>query len=114
MKPEDALKSKQKHINGALTNPPSQSDNDVYKWVDTSGQTYELTDAEKQIFDKVVAGVNPVFHKPVLSKTTLWQSNTSTAVPASTQTVDTIQTPDAEITSKVKWDYYWIYQGRSM
>lgn len=37
VKPEDALKSKQKHINGALTNPPSQSDNDVYKWVDTSG-----------------------------------------------------------------------------
>lgn len=34
---EDELKSKQKHINGAITNPPSQSDNEVYRWMDTSG-----------------------------------------------------------------------------
>ena len=82
--------------------------------MDTSGQTYELTNAEKQIFDKVVAGVNPVFHKPIISKTVLWESNQKLNIPTATQKIDTIQTPTADITSKVPWDYLWIYQGRTM
>lgn len=63
---------------------------------------------------KVATGVNPVFHKPIISKTTLWESTDPLNVPAQSATVDRISTPDVSILSKVPWDYSWIYQGRTL
>lgn len=54
---------------------------------------------------KVATGVNPVFHKPIISKTVLWESNQKLNIPGTSQKIDTIQSPDAEITNKVPWDY---------
>lgn len=55
-----------------------------------------------------------MFHKPVISKTTLWESIDPLNVPGQSTKVDRISTPGVSILSKVPWDYSWIYQGRTL
>lgn len=102
-----------RHIEMAITQNAQNSENYPYKWGNSTND-FQLTEDEIAIWKKVAAGVNPVFHKPVISKTTLWESTDSLNVPGQSTTVDRISTPDVSILSKVPWDYSWIYQGRTL
>lgn len=103
------------HIERCYTSDANNRLNDkIWVYRDYKKNLVCLTDSEFQIMKKIAAGVNPVFHKPIISKTTLWMSNQKLNIPGGGQKIDTIQTPTADITSKVPWDYQWIYQGRTM
>lgn len=102
-----------RHIEMAITQNAQNSENYPYKWGNSTND-FQLTEDEIAIWKKVAAGVNPVFHKPVISKTTLWESTDPLNVPGQNTTVDRISTPDVSILSKVPWEYSWIYQGRTL
>lgn len=57
--------AKRKHIENAFNSSPQESISRTDIWTST-GPSYILTTAEKMIMEKVAAGVNPVFHKPVV------------------------------------------------
>lgn len=107
---KNALRS---HIEKAITLNAQNSENYPYKWGNSTGD-FQLTEDEIAIWKKVAVGVNPVFHKPVISKTTLWESTDPLNVPGQSAIVDRISTPNVSILSKVPWDYSWIYQGRTL
>ena len=107
---KNALRS---HIEKAITLNAQNSENYPYKWGNSTGD-FQLTVDEIAIWKKVATGVNPVFHKPVISKTTLWESTDPLNVPRQSAIVDRISTPNVSILSKVPWNYSWIYQGRTL
>ena len=51
-------------------------------WSNKNG-TVILTGSEQKIMKKVAAGVNPVFHKPVVQITQVFRSNKENSVPSS-------------------------------
>lgn len=103
------------HIERCFTSPSENRLNDrVWVYRDYKKNLVCLTDSEFQIYKKIAVGVNPVFHKPVISKTTLWESNDPLNVPGQNLKVDRISAPAVSIVSKVPWDYQWIYQGRTL
>ena len=102
-----------RHIEMAITQNAQNSENYPYKWGNSTND-FQLTVDEIAIWKKVAAGVNPVFHKPIISKTTLWESTDPLNVPGQNTAVDRISTPVVSILSKVPWEYSWIYQGRTL
>ena len=60
----------------AFTQNAQNSDSNQYQW-EQQNITREITSAEKLIMDKVAAGVNPVFHYPVVQHTRVVESNVS-------------------------------------
>lgn len=117
MPPEEPTggNAQRSHIERCYTSDANNRLNDkIWVYRDYKKNLVCLTESEFQIMKKIATGVNPVFHKPIISKTTLWMSNQKLNVPGGAQKIDTIQTPTADITSKVPWDYQWIYQGRTM
>lgn len=61
----DAMRA---HIDAALTMPADTRLQNPYLYKQLDGVKRELTDAERQILRKIAAGVNPVFHVPIVRK----------------------------------------------
>lgn len=102
--------AKRRHIEMALTQNAQDSDNNPYLWMNANGQ-YLLTDDEVKIWKKVATGVNPVFHKPIVTKTSVWKSNKKQNLPAASGNIDQIGVPGGAIAQG--WNGTFIYCGMS-
>lgn len=71
----------------------------------------ELTTAEKAIMDKVLVGVNPTFHKPIVTCTKVWKTNRESALPDPQGNIDRIGWPGGAIAQG--WTGTFIYCGMS-
>lgn len=86
MPPEEPTggNSQRSHIERCFTSDANNRLNDkIWVYRDYKKNLVCLTESEFQIMKKVATGVNPVFHKPIISKTTLWMSNQKLNVPSS-------------------------------
>ena len=59
---------------------------------------------------KVAAGVNPVFHKPIVQKNCIFRSVKESSVPHATDDIDKISNPGIDVQG---WDGDFIFTGRS-
>lgn len=73
---ENGNKSVRRHIEMAFTQNAQNSESNPYRW-EQPNCTREITEAEKRIMDKVAAGVNPVFHYPVVQHIRIIETNLS-------------------------------------
>lgn len=98
-----------RHIETAFTMPAQQSNNHWQLWKNEN-TTFLLTDSEQKIMEKVANGVNPVFHKPIVSIQKVLRTTDPHNVPQSNIKVDKINDPGITVKD---WDGDFIYQGRS-
>ena len=92
----ESFASKRKHIENAFNGSPQESPNETDVWLGT-GSARILTTAEQMIMAKVAAGVNPVFHKPVVSKSYIYKSKLEQGIPDAPADVDTIDDPEVTV-----------------
>ena len=71
-----------RHIELAYTQNAQDSVTTPTIW-SNANVTYQLTESEYKIMNKVAAGVNPVFHKPIVQITQVFRSNKESSVPSS-------------------------------
>ena len=93
-----------RHIEMAFTQNAQNSENNPYRW-QQQGNTLQLTKAEKLIMNKVAAGVNPVFHYPVVQHTRVVESNISTLTsitPDVTTGIDVIAALPSSISARIQ------------
>lgn len=113
-----------RHIEMAFTQNAQNSENNQYRW-EQQGTTRELTKAEKLIMNKVAAGVNPVFHYPVVQHTRVIETNLSslTSISPDVDTgIDVIAELPNEVSAKIAnslapWNQLsgkFVYTGQSM
>lgn len=69
-----------------------------------------MTLSESKIWKKVAAGVNPVFHKPIVVVTNSFKTMTSSSVPHNNRQIDRINAPPVDVP---EWSGDFIYTGRS-
>ena len=98
-----------RHIEQAYTQNAQDSDNNWQLWRNQN-TTYLLTDSEQAIMKKVAAGVNPVFHKPIVSIQKVLRTTDPHNVPQPNIKVDKISDPGITVKD---WDGDFIFQGRS-
>lgn len=105
--------AKRSHIEDALFQPSKQKSNATDGPYIRLGSMlpYKLTYAEQQILDKVATGVNPVFHKPIVTKTSVWKSNKKNNIPQASGNLDREGLPGGAIAQG--WDGSFIYCGLS-
>lgn len=70
-----AKSSVRRHIEMAFTQNAQNSESNPYRW-EQQNVTRQLTEAEMLIMNKVAAGVNPVFHYPLVQHTRVVETTT--------------------------------------
>lgn len=105
----DAMRA---HIDAALTQPSETRMQSPYRYRLLGGGERELTDAEQQIFKKIAAGVNPVFHVPIVRMSYQYTTTVQGHVPSPQWDIDTItnSVPGVDVPG---WTGKFIYTGRS-
>lgn len=98
-----------RHIEMAITQNAQNSENYPYKWGNATND-FQLTVDEIAIWKKVAAGVNPVFHKPIVTQSWLYRTNTSTNVPQNNNQLDRIGNSPIAVP---EWTGSFIYCGRT-
>lgn len=111
--PSDAGHAKRSHIEDALFQPSKQKSNATDGPYIRLGSMlpYKLTIAEQKILDKVATGVNPVFHKPIVTKTSIWKSNKQNNIPQPSGNLDREGLPGGA--TAPGWTGSYIYCGMS-
>lgn len=105
--------AKRSHIEWTEKQPSKQTSNNpdgVYMRLG-SMIPYKLTVAEQKIKAKVDTGVNPVFHKPIVTKTSVWKSNKPNNIPQPSGNLDRESLPGGAIAPG--WTGSFIYCGMS-
>ena len=105
--------AKRSHIEWTEKQPSKQTSNNpdgVYVRLG-SMIPYKLTGAEQKIKAKVDTGVNPVFHKPIVTKTSVWKSNKENNIPQPSGNLDREGLPGGA--TAPGWTGSYIYCGMS-
>ena len=107
--------AKRSHIEDALFQPSKQKSNVADGPYIRLGSAipYKLTYAEQQILDKVATGVNPVFHKPIVTCVKVTKSNKETQLPTPQGTLDKISNLPNKA-PQVPWNESYIYCGMAI
>lgn len=79
-----------RHIEGCFNQPTNADATQVYKYIDGQNTYRQLNRGEREIMTKIAAGVNPVFHKPVITQTKVYRSNDLSSVPEDAPDIDRI------------------------
>lgn len=99
-----------RHIEMTFQMNPQDSLNSPNVWGNAGVPTWVITESERRIREKVAAGVNPIFHKPVVHRTFNYKTNKSTNVPQGGDGIDRIGQPGIAAPG---WTGSYIFQGRS-
>ena len=100
---EQAKSSVRRHIEMAFTQNAQNSESNPYRW-EQQNTTRELTSAEKLIMNKVAAGVNPVFHYPIVQHTRVYEANHeigNEVTPDIVSAIDVITTLPNSVSKKI-------------
>lgn len=95
------------HIEKAYGLNATQSPQKPYRYV--NGSVWQLTEGEWYIYQKIANGVNPVFHKPIATRTTTLKSRQMR--PIDLDNVPQIDRIDPDF-STADWDGQYIFCGR--
>lgn len=98
-----------RHIEQAITQNAQDSSNNPYLW--RNNGVFQLTKDEVAIWKKVAAGVNPTFHKPIVTCTKVVKTNQETALPQPQGNIDREGLPGGAIAQG--WNGSFIYCGMS-
>lgn len=113
-----------RHIEMAFTQNAQNSENNPFRW-EQQNITRQLTKAEKLIMNKVAAGVNPVFHYPIVQHRRVVETNLSSLSsiePDVKSAIDVIASLPNSIEAKISkplepWTALsgsWVYCGQAM